>query len=61
MLVPNLPHRPWFGTLTRDAVSKRVVAHEGDINVFLQPSRAYLSSVGPVPWDLFAFEFDFRF
>ncbi len=61
MLVPNLPHRPWFGTLTRDAVSKRLVAREGNLNVFLQPSRAYQSSVGPVPWDLLAFEFDFRF
>jgi hypothetical protein len=59
MLVPRLPHRPWFGTLTRDAVSTRIVAREGDLDVFLQPSREYMSSVGPVPWDLMAFEFDF--
>jgi len=59
MLVPRMPHRPWFGTLTRDAVSSRILAHVGDLDVFRQPSRDYLSSVGPVPWDMLAFEFDF--
>lgn len=59
MLVPRLPHRPWFGTLSRDSVSSLTLARMGDLDVFRQPSRAYLSSVGPVPWDLLAFEFDF--
>jgi len=59
IIVPRMPTKPWFGTLARDAASSMVLASQGDLDVFRQPSRDYLSSVGPVPWDVLAFEFDF--
>jgi hypothetical protein len=59
MVFPNLASNGWFGDVIRSAVWIRRVARAGDKDVFLQPSRKYLSSVGPVPWDVFVAHFNF--
>lgn len=59
MIVPVMPTRPWYGMLLRDATMVYTVARQGDADVFLQPSLNYESSVGPLPWDLIALQFDF--
>jgi len=60
MIIPNLPSKGWFGQLMRESKSVRRLASKGTAAVFFQPSRGYVSSVGPVPWDVLAVEFDFR-
>lgn len=59
MVIPDTPTKPWFGALMRDAREVITLARKGDREVFLQPSRNYNSSVGRVPWDVFAVRFDF--
>ena len=61
MIFPSFPSRGWFGDVLRSAVWVRRLARAGDENVFLQPSRRYQSSVGPVPWDVLVAYFDFSF
>ncbi len=61
MVFPNTLTRVWFGGMTRSALWIRRLAQAGDADVFFQPSRAYLSSVGPVPWDVLVAAFDFPF
>lgn len=59
LLFPWLPSQQWFGALVRDSRRVGRLAHSGDADVFLQPSRQYQSSVGPIRWDLGYAEFDF--
>ena len=59
MIVPDLPKKGWFGEVMRSAKSVTTLANKGDLSVFLQPSTNYEFSVGPVPWDVLAAEFDF--
>ena len=59
MVVPVIPTRPWYGLLIRDAKAVYEIARKGDTDVFLQPSLDYEHSVGPLPWDLIALQFDF--
>ena len=59
MVFPHFPSRGWFGDVLRSAVWVRRLARAGDSDVFLQPSRRYQSSVGPVPWDVLVAYFDF--
>lgn len=59
MLVPDIPTRHWYGSITREAVMVITLAARGAPNIFFQPSRQYLSSVGPLPWGLLALCFDF--
>ena len=59
MVVPDHPAEQWFGIVMREAVSVKQLAFRGELDVFRQPSRQYRASVGPVPWGVFAVEFDF--
>lgn len=59
MVFPKTPSAVWFGDVLSSASWVRTLAKAGDKNVFLQPSRDYKSSVGPVPWDVLAARFDF--
>ena len=60
MIVPDMPTRPWFAAVTRDALRIVQLAPAGTRDVFFQPSRGYKASVGPVPWNVLAVLFDFR-
>ena len=59
LVVPNMPDRPWFGMLMATDPSPFCVARKGSHDVFFQPSRHYTASVGPVPWDVLTFQFNF--
>jgi hypothetical protein len=59
MIVPSIPTKGWFGEIMRSAKTITTLAKRGDRSVFLQPSTNYEFSVGPVPWDVLAVEFDF--
>jgi hypothetical protein len=59
LLFPFMPLRSWYGTVVADAARVGVLARQGAADVFLQPSRQYRSSVGPIPWDLMFAVFDF--
>lgn len=59
MVFPNQPTAAWYGDVISSAVWVRTLARKGERDVFLQPSRNYKSSVGPVPWDVLAALFDF--
>ena len=59
MIVPRIPRAQWFAAVMAQSTGAIVIAQRGDADVFRQPSRAYESSVGPVPWDVLAVKFDF--
>jgi hypothetical protein len=60
LVFPWQPRKPWFGMIMAQAKSVGVLARRGDASVFLQPSRNYMASVGPVRWDVGYAIFDFR-
>ena len=60
LVFPWQPRKPWFGMVMAQAASVGVLARKGDEAVFLQPSRDYRVSVGPVRWDVGYAMFDFR-
>lgn len=59
LLFPWLPSQPWFGSVMCASQRVGILARAGERNVFLQPSRGYAASVGPIRWDLGYAEFDF--
>jgi hypothetical protein len=59
IVVPDMPERPWFGALMATDPTPLRIARKGDRDVFLQPSLRYIASVGPVPWDVLTFRFNF--
>jgi hypothetical protein len=59
LLFPLVPSYPWFGDVVGRCLEVAVVAPAGANDVFLQPSRGYAASVGPVPWAVAAGRFDF--
>lgn len=58
LIFPDTPAAPWFGIVIQDCVEVGVLAEAGEV-AFLQPSRDYGSSVGPLPWRLLVGRFDF--
>lgn len=59
MVVPDLPSQPWFGMLKAEARACFRISFPGEHNVLFQRSRGYRGSVGPCPWGVLAFRFDF--
>lgn len=58
LVFPDMPESPWFGAVLSDCADVGTLAEKGDV-AFLQPSRGYASSVGPLPWRLLVGRFDF--
>lgn len=59
MIVPDIPTKPWYGSVLREATRVERIARAGSEDVFFQASRGYRASVGPVPWNVLALHFDF--
>lgn len=62
IIVPEMHPAPAWWPLVMDpsfAKAMLCIAQAGDLDVFLQPSRDYLSSVGPCPFAVWAVAFDF--
>ena len=59
LLFPYLPYNLWYPMVFCQASHIARLARQGDPDVFFQPSRDYLTSVGPLRWDLMFAVFDF--
>jgi hypothetical protein len=59
IIVPDMPDKPWFGMLMATDPAPFCIARKGSRDVFFQPSLNYSASVGPVPWNVLTFRFDF--
>jgi hypothetical protein len=59
MIVPEFPREQWYGMVQSEAVAVWLLASKGELDVFRQPLLDYKASLGPLPWNLLACEFDF--
>jgi Reverse transcriptase (RNA-dependent DNA polymerase)/RNase H-like domain found in reverse transcriptase len=59
LLFPWVPRYGWFGMVQREAKRCFVLAPQGAMDVFFQPSLNYQRSLGPIKWPLGVALFDF--
>lgn len=60
LIAPNKRSAEWWSKLVSEAKRYITIAKAGQPDVCLQASTNYTRAVGPLPWDLVAFHFDFR-
>jgi predicted regulator of amino acid metabolism with ACT domain len=60
LLAPRKTAARWYPKLHQECTRFCTLAAAGSRDILLQASTSYTRSVGPLPWDLMAFEFDFR-